>query len=398
MLIRQIRSWPWWLQVLGVYLAIRLVDVGLFSLVASLEGGSYWNHANPSYFDFLNVWDAEWFGKIFSNGYPVEIPVDSLGQVRQNAWAFLPAFPYSVKLFSLLTGLSWKLAAPVLATVFGAAFSMVGYRLFSLNLKPKTAFWAITLVNLSVAAPVLQTGYAESLGLLLIAVVLYCWQTDRFWLTALALSALAFTRPGLAAFALTFAVVWLVKFVRSRMGLEQFSALAGVKLVALAALSLALNFAWPAVAAAVTGRADAYVATELAWRSAFPNGGGGLTPLAPWYSSAEYFIGGFTGQLVVVLAVVGAVTLFFNASVRRMGLELNVWVASYFAYLFLFFFPQSSILRILLPTFVLFGVLAKISEDWSVNQKRLLVGSMIVLQLGWLLTCWMYVAPDFSPP
>ena len=393
-----IRTWPWWLQVLAVYFLVRLFDVVLFLYVGSIEGGSYWNHPNPNYFDFLNVWDVEWFGKIYAHGYPAVIPIDELGQVKQNAWAFLPAFPYSVKAFSLLTGLSWKFAAPALSTIFGAAFSLVGYRLFQTKLNSKTALWAIILVNLSAAAPVLQTGYAESLGLLLIALVLYFWLADRFALTLLALAALAFARPGLAAFALAFAAVWLIRFFRSRMGLDAFSVIDAVKLAGLSIAALALNFAWPALAAVVTGRQDAYVATELAWRSAFPFGGGGLTPLAPWFSSAEYFIGGVAGIATVIAAIIGAGLVFAIPAVRRLGLELNLWVASYFVYLFLFFFPQSSLVRILLPSFVLFGALAQRTETWTTKRKAILIAGMALLQLAWLLTCWMYVPPDFSPP
>ena len=153
-----------------------------------------------------------------------------------------------------------------------------------------------------------------------------------------------------------------------------------------------------AIAALVTGRPDAYVATELAWRSGYPFDGGGLAPILPWFSSAEYFIGGLAGQVLVIAALVGAVVIFFIPQVRAMGLELGAISASYFAYLLLFFFPQSSIVRILMPTFVLFGALAQVWVRWPRGLRYLGLVVMVLLQLAWLLTCWRYAAPDFSPP
>jgi hypothetical protein len=169
-------------------------------------------------------------------------------------------------------------------------------------------------------------------------------------------------------------------------------------LAAFSAIALALNFAWPLVAAMVTGRADAYVATELAWRAGYPFNGGGLAPILPWFSSAEYFIGGPAGQVLVLLAMGGAVAVFFIPQVRSLGLELGAVSAAYFVYLLLFFFPQSSILRILMPTFVLFGALAQVWVRWPKPVRYLGLTFFFILQFAWLTACWRYTAPDFSPP
>jgi hypothetical protein len=118
----------------------------------------------------------------------------------------------------------------------------------------------------------------------------------------------------------------------------------------------------------------------------------------PWFSSAEYFVGGLAGQVLVIAALVGAVAIFFIPQVRAMGLELGAVSAAYFVYLLLFFFPQSSIVRILMPTFVLFGALAQVWVRWPRGLRYLGLAIMVLLQLAWLLTCWRYAAPDFSPP
>jgi len=395
-MVDRLTSKPWF-RVLLAYAATRALTFVLFLITSATQGDNYWTKANPAYFDFLNIWDAEWFGKIFSHGYLSLLPLGLDGVVRQNEWAFLPGFPAAVKAFAF-TGLEFKYLAPILATIFGAGFALVAFKIFAAKLNDHQAFWAVVLFNLSPASPILQTGYAESLGLLLMALVIYFWISDRFWSTLLAMVGLAFTRPGLAAFALAFATIWLYRFVQARMGNRGFGFSEATRLGALALAALALNFAWPLVAALVTGRSDAYVATELAWRSGYPFGGGGLTPILPWFSSAEYFIGGPAGVAVVILAISGAVAIFFLPKVRQLGLELNVFAASYFVYLLLFFFPQSSIIRILMPTFVFYGAFAQAFVSWSRTRRWLTLTAMVILQIGWLLLCWRYQAPDFTPP
>ena len=395
-MVDRLTSKPW-LRVLLAYAATRAISVVLFVVVSATQGDNYWTKANPPYFDFLNIWDVEWYAKIFSHGYPHLLPVATDGRVLQNEWAFLPGFPAAVRALAF-TGVDWKFLAPILATLFGAFFALVAFKIFAAKLNDHQAFWAVVLFNLSPASPVLQAGYAESLGLLLIALVIYFWISDRFWSTLLAMAALAFTRPGLAAFALAFGVVWVYRFSQARMAKRDFGVAEALRLGALTLSALTLNFAWPLVAALVTGRSDAYVATELAWRAGYPFDGGGLTPILPWFSSAQYFIGGPLGQAVVILAIFGSVAIFFVPKVRQLGLELNAFAASYFVFLLLFFFPQSSILRILMPSFVLFGALAQAFVAWPRRWRWFAVGVMIVLQLGWLLLCWRYQAPDFTPP
>lgn len=387
----------WWLRVLLVYLATRCLTSLLFLVAAATQGDNYWTKAHPAYFDFLNIWDVEWYGKIFNHGYPTVLPVAIDGSVKANEWAFLPGFPATVKAVAF-TGLDWKYLAPLLATFFGACFALVAYRIFAAKLNDYQALWAVGLFLISPASPILQTGYAESLGLLLLALAIFGWISDRFLLTLISMAAFAFTRPGLAALALAMAVVWIYRFTQARMGKREFRFGEATRLGALALAALALNFAWPWIAASVTGRPDAYVATELAWRSAYPFGGGGLNPVMPWFSSAEYFIGGALGQAVVILAILTAILVFFIPQVRTLGLELNAFVASYFVYLLMFFFPQSSLLRILMPTFMLYGALSQALVRWPLICRWLAIAFLVLLQLAWLLTCWRYQAPDFTPP
>lgn len=396
-MVDRLATSAWWVRVLAVYAATRTLTFLLFLITAANQGDNYWTKANPGYFDFLNIWDVEWYGKLYAGGYPTVLPLTENGTVQQNEWAFMPGFPTTVHAFDFL-GVEWKFITPILATIFGACFALVAFRIFAAKLNDHQALWAVALFLLSPASPVLQTGYAESLGLLLLALAIFAWISDRFWPAILAMFALAFTRPGLAALALAFAVVWIYRFIQARMGNRGFPAMEALRLGALTATALALNFAWPLIAALVTGRADAYVATELAWRAGYPFDGGGLAPILPWFSSAEYFIGGFAGQFLVVSALVGSVAIFFIPQVRALGLEFGAISASYFVYLLLFFFPQSSIVRILMPTFVLFGALAQVWVRWPKLARYFGVSVLVLLQFAWLMACWRYTAPDFSPP
>lgn len=396
-MVDRLANSAWWVRVLAVYAATRLLTFLLFLVTAATQGDNYWTRANPGYFDFLNIWDVEWFGKIYANGYPTNLPLSEHGSVLQNEWAFLPGFPATVRSLDF-TGIEWKVLAPILAAFFGAAFAVVAFKVFAAKFNDHQALWAIGLFLLSPASPILQTGYAESLGLLLIALGILAWLEDRYLVAAIWLTALAFVRPGLAAFALAFAVVWIVRFITARMGGRAFGLVEALKLASLSIWSLILNFAWPMVAAQATGRVDAYVATELAWRAGYPFDGGGLMPILPWFSSAEYFIGGWFGVALVLVAITSAVLVFFIPEVKALGFELNAVVGSYFVYLLMFFFPQSSIVRILMPTFVLFGAVAQFWVRWPKPARYVGLVVLVLLQFGWLMTCWRYEAPDFSPP
>ena len=65
----------WWFKVSAVWLATRIATFALFLVAASLQGDNYWTKAQPGYFDFLNIWDVEWYGRIFDHGYPTSLPI-----------------------------------------------------------------------------------------------------------------------------------------------------------------------------------------------------------------------------------------------------------------------------------------------------------------------------------
>ena len=171
-------------------------------MVARLQGDNYWTKAGPSYFDFLSFWDAEWYSRIFDHGYPTELPTNTDGSAKQNEWAFLPAFPYLVRLINLATGIEWKFLAPIVALLFSFTAAVLAFKLFERHVGNRTALWAVGIFGLWGASPTLQAGYAESMGIALIAATLLLVDRQRYLASLIPTAVLSITRPGALAIAL----------------------------------------------------------------------------------------------------------------------------------------------------------------------------------------------------
>ncbi len=384
---------PWWLKVTAIWLATRVLTTSIMLFAASLQGQSYWTNAQPGYFEFAGFWDSEWFDRIFDHGYPIELPTNPDGTVRQNEWAFLPLFPGLVRMFDLATGLGWKVLAPILAVLFSFVAALVIYRLFLRVLAPAVALWAVALVGLWLASPVLQVGYAESLGLVFLAGTLL-WIFDRKYLLALIpLTMFTFTRPGSIAFALLLVLVFVS---RLRAESNSFALAERIRLGVAAGGATVLGFAWVLVAWVCTGRSDAYLTTEMSWRAGYGTGTS-FVPFTGWIGAFNYFFGNPVGWFALATLMAWLIWMFTWPSVRALG-ALRLWAIAYLVYLLAVFFPQSSIWRILFPCFVLAGALATRVTKLSRWAQVLMVVAAAALQFWWMLNCWNYTAPDFTPP
>ena len=365
--------------------------------MAQIQEDNYWTKAQPGYFDFLNIWDAEWYQRIYTNGYPTTLPANADGSVQQNAWAFMPVFPFLIRGLNLLTTIEWKFLAPIVATIFGFAFALMAYRLLILRITELQARWAIALISFSMAAPILQVGYAESLGLFLICAALYLFAKRRDGLLIVTLAVLSVTRPGLLAFSLMFALLFFYRFWRERKHAEPFELRERIRIFGLTAVSGVFGFAWLFIAAITTGRLDAYLATELAWRAGYTDSSH-LLPFSGWFISGAFHLGSGVGELAVIGLVAFAVWALGTHSVKALGIELQLFTLSYLVYLFAVFFPQSSTPRLLFPAFGLLAGLAVASAAWSKPARGAILVLSVLGQVLWLLVCWKYTAPDFTPP
>ena len=387
----------WWLPIVSIFAASRITSFILFLGMAQIQEDNYWTKAQPGYFDFLNIWDAEWYQRIYTNGYPTTLPANADGSVQQNAWAFMPVFPFLIRGLNLLTTIEWKFLAPIVATIFGFAFALMAYRLLILRITELQARWAIALISFSMAAPILQVGYAESLGLFLICAALYLFAKRRDGLLIVTLAVLSVTRPGLLAFSLMFALLFFYRFWRERKRAEPFELRERIRLFGLTAVSGVFGFAWLFIAAITTGRLDAYLATELAWRAGYTDSSH-LLPFSGWFISGAFHLGSGVGELAVIGLVAFAVWALGTHSVKALGIELQLFTLSYLVYLFAVFFPQSSTPRLLLPAFGLLAGLAVASAAWSKPARGAILALSVLGQVLWLLVCWKYTAPDFTPP
>lgn len=389
------RLLPWWARVALIYTGARAITTVFVLALASGQGPNGWTDAEPGYLEYANIWDARWYEIIALGGYPVELPVTDGGHVAENQWAFLPVYPAIVRAL-MFAGLSWDAAAVLVSVAAGLGAALVFHRLMSRFLEPDQAMFAVVLFCVAPVAPIMQFGYAESLAFLWMALALLLLVDRRYgWLVPV-VALWAFTRPGALAFALTLALHFVVRLVRRRQ--DPFPVRERVVVVAVGVFTGLVGLAWPAIAWIATGDLAAYFDTELAWRAAYI-GYGELVPFTAWFQGAEWWLGYALGTVgswaVVVVLVLAFGLLLFAPWVRRLGVDLRLWLASYALYLLAVFFPQSSTFRLLAPMFPLAGALAVPRAAWV--RWSLVVGSL-ALQLGWLVICWVIIGRDWTPP
>lgn len=377
-------AFPWWVQVLTVYAAGRVVSFCILAAAALQQGVNPWFAPQPDYWHFVQIWDSEWYGRIVQNGYPSALPHSPTGEVQENAWAFYPVYPLLVRALSGLPGLPWQVWAQVVALVAGFAAAVVLYRLFRHRAEHADALWGVAFVAFFPISAILQIPYAESLGLLVLAWALL-WVVERRYLAAMPVVALtALTRPVGVPFALMLCGLLAVRLLRRRAGGGPERTTAGelARLGGLAAVGVGSAAAWPLIAWAVTGVPDAYTATETVWR------GGPLVPFLPWFETGQYLFGPVLGAIAPFVLVALAALYFTSAHVRRIGLEMQLWCVAYVAYLLAVLHPQTSTFRMMLPLFPLALATAALSRSRAYRWAVLVLFTL--LQIVWVVWLWVW--------
>ena len=382
---------PWWAKVALIYVAARAMTTVFVVGLASMQAANPWTGANPDLFEYSNLWDARWYQVILYAGYPAELPLTDDGHVAENAWAFLPVYPALVGAMVVL-GLPWNAASVLVSTLAGLGAALVFHRLMSRILEPDRALFAVVLFCVAPVAPIMQFGYAESLGLLWLALALLLLVDRRYaWLFPV-IALWSFTRPGALAFALALGLHWLWRWFRRDR--EAFPVRERVLAASVAVFAGLAGLAWPAIVWAVTGELHGYTETELAWRSAYI-GYEELVPFTAWFQSGDWWLGQPLGTISVLSIIVAFGLVIASPAVRRLGVDIRLWSVSYALYLLAVFFPQSSTFRILAPLFPLLGAIALPRARWY---RWVPVALSLALQLGWLLLCWGIDGRDWTPP
>ncbi|MGN6426802.1 MAG: mannosyltransferase family protein [Leifsonia sp.] len=386
------RDVRWWVAILGMYAASRVLTTMLMLALFVAEQAGHWVGgsplSHPTFFTFSATWDASYYRRIAEDGYPTTLPVDSDGDVQQNPWAFLPLYPLLVRVLMTATGLGFAPAGVLVAAGFGAGAALMLYRVVASRVGATSGFWAAVFFCFGPLSFVLQLAYAESLFFFLMFGALYAMMSRRYWDVLPFGIAAAFTKPGELALPLALGIVFLVRLVRARRGAEAFPRRERVAMIVVGALTAAAGLAWPLIASAVTGHPDAYVETELSWWTGFI-GRVAFVPLTPWFLFTWRYAS-LAGALLVIAVIVGYVWLLRRPGIKALGIEVTAYAASYALYLFAVFLPQQSLFRLLLPLSPLAGAPGLTR---NVRARSIVLAVCVVLQPVALLLLWFLGYP-----
>lgn len=382
---------PAWGAVLVIYALSRVFSTILLFVtyrIAATHPGHFADRyydagASKGFFGFLNVWDARFYTSIAQHGYPHTLPESITGAVQPNAWAFLPVFPWTVRIVAQTTGWDTGAVAAGVATLFGALAALALHRFLSLRIDPLGALWGTTFFCFGAMAFVLEVGYAESMFLFLLFAGLLALMQRRYvtlmWCGVIA----SFVRPGALSLALALLIVVVHRFWKHR---DDFPRAERVTAVVAGLAIAAAGFAWPLVAAAVTGRSDAYLKTEMSWwEGVIGYTPDHFVPLSPWFLMAVRYLG--VAGIVVVLAIVALYLWGMRKpSLKRLGFDIRAFLTSYALYLFAVFLPQQSLARLIMPLAPLVAV-DSITHQRAI--RRLVLGSGMALQVACVVILWL---------
>ncbi|QAV71382.1 hypothetical protein ESZ53_13615 [Salinibacterium sp. UTAS2018] len=387
----------WWLAVIAIFVASRVVTTSLLLWFASIQGQNAWTGPRPDYFSFAKIWDGHWYFIISLAGYPSELPLTEAGEVGENAWAFMPAYPALVRVVMTLTTLDFAVAGVLVSVACSLGAALMLYRVMHLVLPAGSALFAVAIFCFAPLSAILQVSYAESMYLFLLILALFWLMKRQYWMLLPVIAVMSVTRPSGLAFALALGLHVVYRWwIRRR---EEFPLRERVAAIAATLFSLMMGFAWLLIAAAVTGSLTAYTDTELAWRASYI-GYGELIPFTAWFQGAEFWAGWWhlPPWLLIVLLVAAVIAFFaflLTKPARHLGVDLRLWVASYALYLLAVFFPQSSTFRLLMPLFPLAGVLALPQSRWY---RAALLAACVAGQWAWIHLAWWVDGYDWTPP
>lgn len=379
-----VRRWPWWLQVAVLYAAARLVSACIFMAAALHQGPNPWFPAVPDYWNFINIWDARWYGRIITDGYPASLPTDGAGNVQENAWAFYPLFPALGRALAGLTGLSPAAALTVVAMLSGLGAAVAVYCLFRHKVSHTEALWGVAFFATFPVSAILQVPYAEPLTIFLLATALLLVIRRHYVPAMPVVLLLCLSRPVGVPFAAMLGLLFLWRLVERR-STPRSGSHSPRDLVALAGLAVVCGVSallWPAAAWAATGDIEAYTKTETVWR------GHDLVPFRPWFDTGVELFGPVLGLLAPFVFAGLFALLLFSPPVARLGVELRLWCACYMGYLLLFLHPQTSTFRMLLPMFPL--ALSAVQLSRSKAYRGTVLTMFFLLQIVWIVWLWAW--------
>ena len=378
-------------RVLGVWAACTLLTLVLARLGAQDTPATPWGGSAPSWLEHMAFWDAGWYERILTEGYPSVLPASAAGVVQQNTWAFMPLLPLLAAASSSVTGLPFYASAALVSLTASSAAALGLDRWLAPRAGARQSLWAVALVWSSPCALVLQTPYAEALGLALTAAALGLAHRRRFLIAAPIAALACLSRPIGVPLAAALGLWWAWETACARglvpdavrallPGARPLTARRRLGLLGLTAWTGAAALVWPAAACAVTGRADAYTATETAWR------GERLAPFQPWLTRSGWWVGEHLGPVLLAAVLALAALGLASRALRSLGPAAWFWCAGYVIYLLAFFDPTTSVFRLLLPLAPAAWALPALVRGRR-GRAALLLGG-VVGQLVWISWVW----------
>ncbi|MBF4613452.1 hypothetical protein [Curtobacterium sp. VKM Ac-1376] len=391
--LETVTSLPAWAAVLLVWTGGRVLSTLWLALAYPLTGralpeNAIWGNEH-GFLAFLVAWDGQYYEQISLHGYPDVLPLDAAGHVAQNAWAFLPAFPFTIRALTASTGLPFEVGAPIVAVAAGLVASCLLYRLVRDRAGSAAALWAVFFFTCGPLSFLLQVGYAESMFLALSFGALLALERRRYGLLTLLGVVAAFTRPGALAIPLVLGVVALVRWVRARREtgrvFETFPLREQVRVLAAGLTMVTAGLAWPVIASHVTGAPNAYLETEMSWWVNFI-GRVEFVPLTPWFLIAARWLG-VGGVLLIAALVVAFPVWLLRRSTLRLGSTTVLYSAAYALYIFAVSLPMASTPRLLMPLAPLFGSPELVAKPWMRRTfvTAALAGQPVLVAVLWLL-------------
>ncbi|HEX8497114.1 MAG TPA: hypothetical protein VF661_07950 [Actinomycetales bacterium] len=378
------------LVALGFYALTRLWGAVVIHRAAADQQASIWTGPRSGYFDLAQLWDAQWYRIVAVQGYPPTLPVDASGAVQQNAWAFFPAFPYTVKAVMTVTGLPFSEAAVLTNLVLGACAVVVLLTLLQRVAGRGGGLGAVVLLCAAPSAPVLQIAYSETLFLLLFALATLWLVERRYAAVAGVVLLLALTRPVVAPFAVVILGHLIARWwSRDTDPLPRSDTR---RIVALGLFTAASVLLWPAIVQVLTGEPDAYARIQGAWRT-----GGVLQAPFEQTLGITRLLWGDRGPWGLAIGAAVYVAVVLSPVGRSLGAELRTWCLAYPTYVLAVHEPWTSTYRyalFLFPLFVLPGTVRRVGP--------LLVVVLAVVgmayQVRWVDELLVFVPPTDFPP
>lgn len=379
---------PVWVQAVAVYFVSRVVSISIFAAVLKRQDPANWSSSpvTTTLNDFLNFWDGGWYSRVAEEGYPRSLPVDEAGAVMENQWAFYPLHPEVVDYISTMTGVSYEVISPIISTIAAGFASIVILALFRRYVDPGQALTGLALVVFFPPAAIFSTGYAESLTLLLQAGALLLIVERRYLSAIPVVFLMDLSRPIGVAFSFFMLLHLIDRFANRRR--DPYPAAEVARSWILGVLSCVAALVHPVHAWSATGSITAYTDTEAAWHT------GESTYLVQWLAQANSLIGPL-GPVLLFVVIAGMLALIFSPAGARMGRTMQYFCLAYGVYLLIFFTPQTSTLRLLLP---LFPMALTLSLVRSRGYRAALLCAFILLQIVWVAYLWHFTPPADLPP